>query len=151
MFNRSRAVAPPVGYPDSTDAFFGYTQRTVRLPSGSRVSSTRNLIRVTGWIATALLAWRAGVYVARKSECHTSYKRHIGDEWAPFLEDVYRLCRIEWGYLIPAGGAERRALRDLCERTLQFENHFLTLYRDYLLAQPCSDEVAPRRALWILP
>jgi hypothetical protein len=106
---------------------------------------------VIGWIATALLAWRAGVYVARKSECHRAYLRFIGDEWAPFLEDIYRLCRLEWGYPIPAGEAERRELRDLCERALQFENHFLLVYRDYLLAHLCSDdEVAIRRALWVL-
>ena len=151
VFNRSHVVTPPVDYPERADGFFGYTQRTVRMPNGVHVPSTRNLIRVTGWMATALLAWQTGRYVARKSECHQAYRQHIGDEWAPFLEDVYRLCRLEWGYLILDGDAERRALRNLCARTLEFENHFLLRYREYLLGQLGSDDaVDPRRALWIL-
>jgi hypothetical protein len=116
-----------------------------------QVPSTRNLIRVTGWIATALLAWHAGVYVARKSECHHAYRRHVGDEWAPFIEAIYRLCRVEWGYLIPTDEAERGNLRGLCERTVQFENHFLAIYRDYLLEQlSAGDDLASRSTLWIL-
>jgi hypothetical protein len=151
VFNRGRIVTPPVGYPEPADDFLGYTLRTVRLQSGVHVPSTRDLIRVTGWIATALLAWRAKVYVARKSECHVAYRRQIGDEWAPFLDDIYRLCRLEWGYLIPAGEAERRALRNLCEQALAFENHFLGLYREYLLAQLGRDDTeSPRIALRFL-
>jgi hypothetical protein len=42
-------------------------------------------------------------------------------------------------------------LRALCERTLQFENYFLTVYKDYLLAELRSDNAgAQKRALWVL-
>jgi hypothetical protein len=151
VFNRKPVVAPPLDYPDPAADFFGYTQRTVRVPTGTAVASTRNLIRVTGWIATALLAWRTRVYVARKSDCHHLYRHHIGDEWAPFLEDLYSRCRRAWGYLIPTDAAERHELRDLCVRALQFENHFLRLYRDYVLTQlGTDDEEAPLRALQFL-
>ncbi len=151
VFHRPPVVAPPLPYPDPADQFFGYARRTVRLPTGAEVPSTRDLIRVTGWIATALLAYRAGVYVAAKSECHRAYRAHIGDEWAPLVEDLYRRCRTAWGYLIPSGEEEQQELRALCARTLQFENHFLVIYRDYALAQLCADDTASLcRALWVL-
>jgi hypothetical protein len=39
----------------------------------------------------------------------------------------------------------------LCAQALQFENHFLPIYRDYLLAQLRADDAAAlRRALWFL-
>jgi len=51
------------------------------------------------------------------------------------LDDLYRRCRTEWRYLIPASDEDRAALRALCRRALQFENHFLLVYRDYALAE----------------
>ncbi len=70
VFDRPVPVRYPLGYPDPQGDYYGYDNRTVRLPNGRDVPSTRNLIRVTGWAATALLARRASVYVARKSACH---------------------------------------------------------------------------------
>jgi hypothetical protein len=37
--------------------------------------------------------------------------------------------------LPPWGPAERQALRSICERTVQFENYFLSVYRGFLLAE----------------
>ena len=75
----------------------------------------------------------------------------MDDVWAPLLEDMYQLCRIEWGYRIPPGASEQQMLRALCECTLQFENYFLTVYKDYLLRELRSgNEAAQGRALWIL-
>jgi len=151
VFNRPWGVTLPLGYPDAADEFFGYARRTVRLPTGVEVSSTRDLIRVTGWIATALLALQAHVYVARKKECHDSYSHYIGGPWATLLHDIYHRLRTQWGYLIPAGSAERGELRALGEQTVRFENHFLVIYREYLLAQLDADgPTAPGRALWVL-
>ena len=151
VFHRPRRVTYPLAYPDPAGSFYGYDQRVVRLATGAEVNSTRDLVRVTGWIATALLASRAGVYVARKRDCHRAYRRHIDDAWAPLVEELYRRCRSEWGYLIPSGAAEQQMLRALCEQTLQLENHFLVVYKDYLLAELGSgNKVAQGRALWML-
>ena len=135
VFNRPSVVLYPIDYPDSTGEFYGYDQRTVRLPDGSEVNSTRNLIRVTGWTATALIAFQARRYVARKSDCHQVYQRYINDEWTEVLSDIYDRCRNEWGYLIPETAEERQLLRDICARTLAFENHFLRIYKDFVLSQ----------------
>jgi len=131
IFDRPVPARYPLTYLDPRGDYYGYDNRTVRLPDGRDVPSTRNLIRVTGWAATALLALRGGDYVARKSDCQATYQRHIGDEWTDLLDDLYRRCRTDWRYLIPASDGDRAALRALCQRALQFENHFLLVYRDY--------------------
>jgi hypothetical protein len=144
-------VRLPLAYPDPAGAFYGYDSRTVRLPDGAEARSTRNLIRVTGWAATALLAHQAGRYVARKRDCHATYRAAIGDEWSDLLADIYTRCRAEWNYLIPDDAADRRRLRAICERTLAFENQFLAIYRRYLLTElRGADDGHARQALWLL-
>jgi hypothetical protein len=133
LFGRTAPVRAPLTYPDPAGEFFGYDRRPVRLADGSQAPSTRDLIRATGWAATALIAWRVGRYVARKSECHRMYQELIGDEWAPLLTAIYENCRQRWNYRIPTELADRALLRQLCERTLDFENAFLTAYKTYLL------------------
>jgi len=123
----------------------------LRLPDGREIPTTRDLIRATGWAATALLALQAGRFVARKADCARVYREYIGGEWAPLLEELYASCRGRWQYRIPEEPAERAALRDLCARTLGFERHFLAIYKGYLLAElrgPSAD--AHSRALDVL-
>lgn len=145
LFNRSGVVSYPLDYPDPQGEFYGYDSRLLRLPDGSEVHCTRDLIRLVGWSATALLAYRAGVYVARKSDCHTLYQAHFHDEWGELLQDVYELCRGKWNYLLPEDEGERSVLRHLCERTLTFENHFLAIYKEFALSELCGDDERGRR------
>lgn len=141
----------PLDYPDPTDEFYGYTHRTVRLPDGFEVPSTRDLIRTTGWAATALIALKTGQYVVRKRDCFIAYRNEINDEWAELLETIYATCRREWNYLIPEEAGVRERLRAICARTLAFENHFLREYQSFLLGELRSgDEKAIRAALHIL-
>jgi hypothetical protein len=88
-----------------------------------------------GWAATGLIVLDAGQYVARKSAWPELYRRHINDEWLPFLAAVYERCRGDWAYAIPGDAAGRAELRELCRRALGFENHYLARYRAYLLGQ----------------
>lgn len=151
VLHRPPVVTTPLGYPDPLGPFYGYDRRTVRTAEGGERHSTRDLVRVTGWIATALVAYQAGVYVARKRDCHRAYRHHIGDAWATLLDTIYQRCRTDWGYLVPDEEADRQALRALCEETLRFENHFLAIYKHYLLAEVLENgAVARDRALWIL-
>ncbi|HEY7831966.1 MAG TPA: nucleotidyltransferase domain-containing protein [Ktedonobacterales bacterium] len=151
LFGRPLPVVTPLDFPDPADEFYGYTRRLTRLPGGGAAPGTRDLIRSVGWAATALLALRAGVYVARKRDCATLYREHIGDAWAELLEQLDTRCRGAWHYLIPTDGAERAELRDICARTLGFENHFLAVYHDYLLAE-LRGAAGPHRqqARWVL-
>jgi len=135
LFGRPGVVRAPLDYPDPAGEFFGYDARTMRLPDGREAPTTRDLIRATGWAATALLAYRAGQFVARKSDCARTYRERIGGEWAPLLEEIYASCRGRWQYRLPEGQEARAHLRDLCARTLGFERHFLAIYKEYLLAE----------------
>jgi len=146
LFGRPASVRYPLAYPDADDEFYGYLRRTLRLADGRAVICTRDLIRATGWAATALLAWRAGVYVGSKRNCHTLYRQHIGGEWADLLTDIYECCARRWRYLIPEAPDEREHLRAICGATLGFENDFLLACRVYLLAELHSDEPSRRRA-----
>ena len=151
LFARPVPVRCPLSYPDPSAEFLGYDRRKMRLPDGAAVDSTRDLIRSVGWAATALIAWRTGRYVARKSDVHRVYREVIGQPWAPLLEDIYRLCRQRWHYRIPDDPLERAQLRAICERTLGFENAFLAQYRDYLVKElRGADDAARRQALWVL-
>ena len=145
LFARPAVIALPLEFPEPADPFRGYTRRAVRLASGERVPSTRDLIRLVGWAATALLALQRGVYVARKRDVGPLYREHIGGEWAPLVEQTYTLCRTRWGYLIPAEASEQARLSALCDQTLGFERCFVTLYREYLLAELASADAEGRR------
>jgi hypothetical protein len=82
---------------------------------------------------------------------HRLYRARIGDDWSDLLEEIYTLCRGAWHYLLPDRPEDRARLRAICERTLNFENHFLAVYRDYAVSQLRSAASAHRlHALWVL-
>ncbi|GCE07496.1 nucleotidyltransferase domain-containing protein [Dictyobacter aurantiacus] len=135
VYQRPIPVRLPLPFPNPADEFYGYTNRTVTLADGREVPCTRNLVRTTGWAATALLAFQAGQYVGRKRDGLRLYREHIGDEWTSLLEEIATFCRDRWQYLIPEAPEERTHLRSICQRTLGFEQHFLTRYKPCLLKQ----------------
>ncbi len=150
VYQRPVPVQSPLTFPAPSEEFYGYTNRTLHLPDGQEVPCTRNLVRTTGWAATALLAFQAREYVGRKRDCARLYRDSIGGEWASLLEEIAVVCRDEWQYLIPTAERARMRLRSTCERTLQFEQHFLVLYRSFLLEQLRStDQEAVRFARWV--
>ena len=101
LFSRPTPLIMPLDYPDPHDEFYGYTRRLTHLPDGRLTPGTRDLMRAVGWMATALLAFQAGQYVATKRACATMYREHIGDEWATLLDDMAAWVRGAWQYRIP--------------------------------------------------
>lgn len=134
----------PLKGPDPSDPFFGYTVRKLRAADGALVASTKRLVHTSGFIATALVALRTSLYVADKRAAISAYHRHIGDAWAAHLEAIHQQCRLQWGYRVPETEAERALLRELCRTELAFENHFLAIYREYLLAERQSEDEQAR-------
>lgn len=135
VFDRQPPVRYPLDFPDPNVEFFGYINRSMRADDGLQVPSTRNMIRVTGWLATALLAHEAGQYVVNKRECHRLFRQYFDDEWASLLEDIYMLCRGAWNYAVPEDHTSRNQLDTLCRRVLAFENHYLTRYKPFLIQE----------------
>jgi hypothetical protein len=125
----------PLDYPDPSDRFFGYARRRMRAIDWTAVYGTKDLVATATFIATALVGLLAQQYVVSKRESVEQYRAWIGDEWTPFVTDVYELCRRKWNYLVPHDAAERARLRELCRRSLAFENHFFGHYRAYLLSE----------------
>lgn len=137
LFNRPVPVALPLGYPNPDDEFYGY------VISGN----TRNLVRHVSWAATALIAHLGKRYVVRKSDFVRLYRETVNDEYSDYLQAIYEQCKLEWGYQIPD---EREHLRALCAETLRFENHFMQLYKAFLLQelQSAVPDVK-QHAMWV--
>jgi predicted nucleotidyltransferase len=151
LFKRGSLITYPLNYPDPAAEFYGYDARKLRLSNGQEVNCTRDLIRLVGWSATAIIAFKAGRYVARKSDCHKIYQECFQDEWGQLLQAIYEQCRGRWNYLIPEDGEEREMLHSLCQHTLAFENYFLNIYKEFLLSEfQYADEQALLQALWVL-
>ncbi|BCL84087.1 nucleotidyltransferase domain-containing protein [Ktedonobacteria bacterium brp13] len=150
VFQRPRIVQWPITYPDLHGEFYGYDNRKVITTNGIERNSTRNLIRVTGWMATARIALEAQQYISNKYECYAVYRQLIGDEWSSFIEETYALCRERWNYLVPDELSARVQLKSLCARALEWENHFLQVYKRFLLTE-LQDQDNPllERILWI--
>jgi hypothetical protein len=81
----------------------------------------------------------------RKRDCYRAYRQLIGDEWSDLLRVIYEICKDEWAYRIPGAPGDRQALRAICERTLGFENHFMRVFKDFVLEELCGDDAEGRR------
>jgi hypothetical protein len=150
LFNRPSSVTYPLDYPQPDDIFRGYCIRLMKLDDGTQVPCTRDFIRLTSWMGTAILAYKAEQYVVRKSDCHPAYQTFIGDDWGLFLESVYHNCKTRWSYGIPDQQSDRHLLQMLCEQCLDFENYFLQLYKEFLLTElGNADAKAITQAVWI--
>jgi predicted nucleotidyltransferase len=133
-FQPAGYLACPLEYPDPAGEFYGYDRP--RLAHGTEpVPNIQALVATACWIATVIVGLRAGRTVAAKGASVRLYRELIGDDRAPWLEALYEWGNRRWGYRIPAAPAERRRLHNLCAPMLAFENHYLALYRDYLLAR----------------
>ncbi|MEV0289544.1 MULTISPECIES: nucleotidyltransferase domain-containing protein [unclassified Kribbella] len=127
----------PLNYPlehvDPDGPFFGFDQ-------WDGEPSTKLLVGTVGWTATAIVALRSGQYVRDKTACVELYREHVADEWTELVAQVHELCRNQWHYEVPSVEADRKTLRAMCDRALDFQNHFLRLYRQYQLDELASGD-----------
>lgn len=133
VFNRAERPQFPLPYPDPQGECLGYDNRTTAVSHGKRMVSTRNLIRVIGWAATALIAYQAKQYVKGKQDCHYQYRKLINDEWSDFIEDLYHYTHTQWNYGIPEEPSEKQRLVQFCQKALTFEHHFQKAYCRFVL------------------
>lgn len=128
----------PLEYPDRDGAYYGYDQ----LDKYRGATTLKPWVHAVGFVATCIVALEAGQMVVSKEEWLPRYQQWIGDEWAGWLATVYRKGTQEWGYRIPADAAGKALLRDLCRRTLHFENHYLRRYLAYLAEEADAGDAA---------
>ena len=135
----------PLDYPDPDGEFYGYDRKRIAEWYPADVErGTKELVTAMARIATAILAVRAGAYVARKEEAIRLYAEIVGGGWTGYLQALYEKCKLQWHYRIPEGRLDREELRLLCRQTLDFENHYFALHRDYLLGLLGSSEPGDR-------
>ncbi len=123
----------PLQQPDTQAEFYGYERQTIPDADGIDCQSSKWLVATVGWIVTALVAQRTKRYVGSKGEAVQLYKTQINDQWTTLVEQVYEQCRNRWNYLIPEGEVERQILQSLCRNALDFSNHYLSIYRNFVL------------------
>jgi hypothetical protein len=140
IFRRPLPVRWPLALPQPGRPWYGYAERRMRLADGSEIATTRDLVRVTGWIATVRLAHEAGQVVVHKHAVAASYARWISDEWAPLLAAIDQHCRQSWQYQLPADAPGQALLEEMLQQTLRFENDFAERYRRFVLAELIDGE-----------
>jgi hypothetical protein len=135
---RSRAedepLRYPLAYPDAQGPLYGYDHRMHIEADGSMHRSFKELVSLTSWMSTALVALKAGQYTHSKSDAVEAYQKHVNDEWASLFSEIIA-SRQRWGYRVPQTPEDEAHLRALCGRMLGAENHFLGVYKEYLLAE----------------
>lgn len=133
----------PLGHPDPNGAFYGYDYREVQDAQGQLHRGFKELINTANAIAMATTALKGGRRTYSKRDAIEAHREAVNDAWTPLFADVFA-CRERWGYRVPDAPADQAHLRSLCERMRDAENHFLGLYKDYLLAELRRGEVADR-------
>lgn len=130
-----QSLTYPMDYPDPDGEFYGYDQRQERTLDGITFNSTRSLVQNIMWSAVAIVALKARKYIRTKKDCVQLYKEYINDKWTGLIEEINDKCINQWEYLLPQKTSDRVRLRTLCKQALEFENHFLIIYKDYLLME----------------
>ncbi len=128
----------PLTYPDPGGEFYGYD----RLDDYIGEPSLKGWVHAVGFVATCIVALKGGQIVARKEDWLPMYRQYVGNQWTNLLAAIYHTVIKQWSYRIPTSDDDRSLLRDLCRRTLAFENDYLLLYRTYLLDQSRLNEPA---------
>jgi hypothetical protein len=130
----------PLDYPDPKGRFYGYDGWSLSIPGDTEQAGTKMLVVIVGRIATAIVALQNGAHVGTKRDSVALYRKHIHDQWTDLVEQVYGACKERWQYRIPTNPSDQAQLRALCQRALDFENHFFALYRSYLLDELLTSE-----------
>lgn len=130
-----RRLTVPLAYPDPQGLFYGYNRRLLKTADGVSHPGIKDLALIVYGTAYALTLLKANRYggTGRKSEIAFHYRNQIDDGWSSLVEAIDQKCRKQWAYLIPSTSEQQQQLRELCEQTLGFENHFLNEYKTYLL------------------
>ncbi len=127
----SETLPEPVTYPDPDAEFFGYEKFGNWHRGDHFEPGTRLLINLTTIGATASLTVLHDERAGSKQQAVSKYRQMIGDEWGNWLAQLYRLAKIELGYELPPNTAVRRQLRQLIQRTPEYENLVLARIQPY--------------------
>ncbi|OJT18144.1 hypothetical protein BO221_42410 [Archangium sp. Cb G35] len=143
---RARAEGEPLRYPlahpDPRGELYGYDHSAVLDAQGMPHRGFKELVTLASRLAAAEVAL-AGKHVFSKRDAIEAHRLHVNNDRTLLFEQIHE-CRKRWGYRVPEAPEDQAHLRSLCARILDAENHFLGLYKDYLLAELQRGEVRDR-------
>ena len=128
-----RNLVFPLDYPNPDGEFFGYDLEGIYSIPVCQNLGTKGLIWTLCPMVTAIVALKARRFVAGKSEGFRLYQKYVNDEWADFLTEIWDTCRTQWESRMPTDSVGRRKVRAFSQKILAFENHYLTLYKQFWL------------------
>lgn len=123
----------PLSYPNENEEYKGYAWRKI-VVDGKEQPSLKEIVVLTGWMATGLCAWLGKKYVPTKNHCCEIFSEVVGGEEARILREVTDFCRDQLHYQVPTTEVDRERLLGLLPGVLKIENLFLAAYRDFLIA-----------------
>lgn len=111
-------------YPDPDDPYCGY------LVMRNGALSTKQIISLYTWIATARLARDHQIYCGCKKVCLEQSALRLERSFTEVLQKVYENCRKNWKYTIPEQSCDQQMLRHYCRTLLKFEQTFVDEFLD---------------------
>jgi predicted nucleotidyltransferase len=130
---KSKPYIWPMNYPEETGPLKGYDWREKIKVDGKSFDSIKEIVVLTGWMATGLIAWKGQTFVPTKNHVVKLFKDVVGGSMADDLELITNLCRSKLSYLVPESEEAYKELQDLLPKVLAFENFFLENYQDFLI------------------
>lgn len=125
----------PLPAPNPQDRFLGYTLQGRDADPNVKRESTRALVNILTKPAMGWLAYRAETHVINKRAVPLLFKERLDADLGAFLIETLAFCRDVWHYQVPTTVDGENTLTQLCHRTLDFENRFLRLYREFLFEE----------------
>ncbi|MBT3983981.1 MAG: hypothetical protein HOE90_21680 [Bacteriovoracaceae bacterium] len=123
----------PISPPDPKMPLLGFDEREMKFAGGVLAPCTKEIVVLGGWMASTLVALSSKNIVPTKQECPQMYNEFVGDEWSSFIEGLHRDLRKLWNYEIPQDQFGLEMVREYALGLVEFENHFLKIYHQYLL------------------
>jgi len=122
----------PLAYPNPEGEYKGYDWRTTLL-AGKELPSIKEIVVLTGWMATGLVAWRGSTFVPTKQQCPELFSKVIGGSVAKDFQEITDFCRTKLCYLLPEIEEDKKHLQELMPRVLGLENYFMAQYQEFLI------------------
>lgn len=133
LTRKSKPYRVPLKFPKERSSLKGYDWREKIHFQGKTFDSIKEIVVLTGWMATGLTAWKGRVFVPTKNQAVELFKSKIGGPFAADFETITQLCRNQCAYKVPENPKDFKDLQSLLPKVLAFENFFMENYQDFLI------------------
>ncbi|MBS1970582.1 MAG: nucleotidyltransferase domain-containing protein [Bdellovibrionales bacterium] len=133
LTRKTKPYTWPMDFPDDSGSLKGYDWREKISHNGKQFNSIKEIVVLTGWMATGLIAWKGNTYVPTKNHVVNLFKSFFDGPIATDFETTTEFCRTKLAYMAPDNKEDRQKLEALLPQVLKFENFFLENYQHFLI------------------